>query len=79
MLVLNIFTIVTLLHDNWKQFWYTAKEIREAHFSGLRTAKQGIKFAQNGTVRDWRAVAVTVGMKGEDRQTRVCCVSEKGK
>ena len=79
MLVLNVFTIVTLLHDNWKQFWYTAKEIREAHFSGLRAAKQGNKFAQNGTVRDWRAVIVTVGMKGEDRQTRVCCVSEKGK
>jgi hypothetical protein len=41
MLVLNVFTIVTVLHDNWKQFWYTAKEIREAHFSGLRPVKYG--------------------------------------
>jgi len=57
MVVLNIFTIVTLLHDNWKQFWYTAKEKCEAHFLGLRAAKHGNKFAQNGTVRDWRAVA----------------------
>jgi len=48
-----------------------------AHFSGLRAAKHGNKF--DGTVRDWRAVAVTVGMKGEDRQTGVCCVSKKGK
>jgi len=57
MLVLNIFTIVTLLHDNWKQFWHTAKEICEVHFSGLRAAKHGNKCAQNRTVRDWRAVA----------------------
>jgi hypothetical protein len=56
MIVLNVFT-VTLLYDNWKQFWYTAKEIRGAYFSGLRAAKHGNKFAQNGTVRDWRAVA----------------------
>jgi hypothetical protein len=41
MLVLNIFTIVTLLHDNWEQSYYTAKEIREAHFSELWAAKYG--------------------------------------
>ena len=40
MLVLNVFTIVTLLHDNWKQFWYTVKEMCEAHISGLRAAKR---------------------------------------
>jgi hypothetical protein len=57
MLVLNVFTVVTLLQNNWKPLWYTANEIREAYFSGLRAAKHGNKFAQNGTVRDWGAVA----------------------
>ena len=58
---------------------YTKTKTRKKTITGLRAAKQGNKFAQNGTIRDWRAVVVTVGMKGEDRQTRVCCVSEKSK
>jgi hypothetical protein len=41
MLVLNIVTFVTLLHNNCKKSYYTAKEIREAHFSALRAAKYG--------------------------------------